>query len=125
MITTTTLRILLILLSMGMYVFTNHRITPTTTRTIKIVRIGIIFFLSLKQRSCLLLFLLLHNTFNNLHHSHIDCFIFMQDKKVSGILNYCTLFVAITAKLSDCQLNFTNEFTLRLSLLVSKKWIAF
>ena len=52
-ITTTALSMLLIVLCIGIYVFTNQRITPTTRMTIKIVKIGIslIFKLVLELES--------------------------------------------------------------------------
>jgi hypothetical protein len=42
-ITTTMFRIFLILISMGMNVFTSHRATPAIINTIKTVNSGIIF----------------------------------------------------------------------------------
>jgi len=42
-ITTTMFRIFLILISMGMNVFTSHRATPAIIKTIKTVNSGIIF----------------------------------------------------------------------------------
>lgn len=41
-ITTTTLRILLMFCCIGIYEFTNQRITPATIRTIRIVKSGMI-----------------------------------------------------------------------------------